>query len=63
VRVIVDRELCGRNAICMGIAPDVFSIGDDDQLHVLVTEVTPDQKEDVLDAVATCPNRALRTVD
>jgi ferredoxin len=31
VRVEVDYALCESNAVCMGIIPEVFDIGDDDQ--------------------------------
>ena len=59
VRVVVDHELCGLNAICMGIAPEVFEVGQDDRLHVLTDRPTPGQEADVRDAAASCPNRAI----
>ena len=35
MRVVVDYDLCESNAICMGIAPEVFEVRDDDFLYVL----------------------------
>lgn len=34
-RVVVNLNLCESNALCMGVAPDVFEVGDDDLLRVL----------------------------
>ena len=34
-KVVVDFDLCEANAVCMGIAPEVFEVADDDVLHVL----------------------------
>jgi ferredoxin len=30
VRVIVDRDRCEGNAVCLGIAPDIFELDDED---------------------------------
>jgi ferredoxin len=35
MRVVVDDELCESNALCMGVAPEVFELSDDDLLYVL----------------------------
>jgi ferredoxin len=35
MRVVVDDELCESNALCMGVAPEVFELRDDDLLYVL----------------------------
>ena len=35
MRVVVDYDLCESNAVCMGIAPDIFEVRDDDFLYVL----------------------------
>ena len=41
MRVVVDYDLCESNAVCMGIAPEVFEVRDDDFLYVLQDE--PDE--------------------
>ena len=30
----VDRDLCEANAVCCGLAPDVFELDDDEQLVI-----------------------------
>jgi ferredoxin len=57
--VAVDRDECEANAVCVGIAPDVFELDDDEQLHILVAEVPADRAEQVRQAVDSCPKRAL----
>ena len=34
-KVVVDFDVCESNAICMGIAPEVFEVRDDDFLYIL----------------------------
>ena len=45
--------------MCMGIIPEVFHLDDEDMLHVLQPEVTPDNEEQVRDAVRQCPRQAI----
>jgi ferredoxin len=47
MRIEVDWDLCESNAVCMGILPDVFQVGDDDMLTVLKPEVTPENEAQV----------------
>lgn len=58
-RVVVD-DLCESNAVCMGIAADVFEVGDDDELHLLVAEPDESRRQRVQTAVECCPKQALR---
>ncbi|MFC9892751.1 ferredoxin [Nocardia sp. NPDC127579] len=60
MKVAVDFDQCEANGICVGFAPDVFELDDEDQLHVLVDDVPADQLEVVRDAVAQCPKAALK---
>jgi ferredoxin len=46
----------------MGIAPEVFLLGDDDMLTVLQPEVTPENEELVREAVRQCPRQAISIV-
>jgi ferredoxin len=59
MRVEVDRDLCESNAVCIGIAPDVFELGDDDLATISVDEVPPDREDAVREAVMLCPKIAL----
>ncbi|BBX13502.1 MULTISPECIES: ferredoxin [Mycobacteriaceae] len=62
-KVVVDYGLCEANAICMGINPDVFHLDDDDTLHILQPDITPETENDVLEAVRRCPRQALSIVE
>jgi ferredoxin len=55
----VDRDLCEANAVCCGLAPDVFELDDDEQLVLKVTEPADDQLPKVQKAVERCPKNAL----
>ncbi len=59
MRVIVDYDLCESNAVCMGIAPDIFEVRDDDFLYVLVEEPAEDRREAVEEAIRRCPKQAI----
>ncbi|HEY9524290.1 MAG TPA: ferredoxin [Thermopolyspora sp.] len=59
MRVKVDHLICEANAICMGLAPEVFQLDDDDQLHILLPEPPPELRDRVRQAVRSCPKAAL----
>jgi ferredoxin len=59
MKVDVDFELCESNGVCMGIIPEVFHLGDDDQLTVLKPEVTPQEEPRVREMVRQCPRQAI----
>ena len=58
-RIVVDRDLCESNAVCVRTAPELFVIDDSDKLHLLVEPPAPDQMDKALAAVRRCPKRAL----
>jgi ferredoxin len=59
MKVVADWDECEANAICTGIAPDVFELDDDDNLHLLKTEIPVADEERVRRAINSCPKRAL----
>jgi ferredoxin len=59
MQVVVNRDLCEANAVCCGLAPDVFELDDDEQLVIKTPEVPEDLRERVEKAVARCPKNAL----
>jgi ferredoxin len=61
--IVVDRDLCDSHGICVSNAPDVFEIGDGDQLRILVPHPTPAQLPGVRTAVSKCPKGALSLAD
>ncbi|WP_039794905.1 ferredoxin [Nocardia araoensis] len=60
MKISVDPDQCEANGICVGIAPDVFELDDEDVLHIQDADVPSDRLADVQDAVAQCPKAALR---
>ncbi|MEM9134509.1 MAG: ferredoxin [Actinomycetota bacterium] len=63
MKIVVDFDLCESNAVCMGIAPDVFEVRDDDFLYVL-NETPPDElHEMVRESAERCPKQAITFED
>jgi ferredoxin len=63
MRVVVDFDLCESNALCMGLAPEVFEVREDDLLYVLDENPPEGLREKVEAAVRTCPKNAISIVD
>jgi ferredoxin len=59
MRVVVDFDLCESNALCMGVAPEVFEVRDDDLLYILDENPPEALREKVEAAVRTCPKNAI----
>lgn len=63
MKVSVDYDLCESNAICMGIAPEVFEVRDDDILYIIDENPPEELRERVEEAVRRCPKQALTLED
>jgi ferredoxin len=63
MRVVVDFDLCESNALCMGIAPEVFEVRDDDLLYVIDEHPPEALRDRVEQAVRTCPKNAISIED
>jgi ferredoxin len=63
MRVVVNFDLCESNALCMGVAPEVFEVRDDDLLYVLNENPPEELREKVLAAVRVCPKNAISIED
>jgi ferredoxin len=59
MRIVVDKDLCEGNAVCMKVAPEVFVVGDDDQARILIERPDEDLREKVEAAVRRCPRQAI----
>jgi ferredoxin len=62
-RIIVDFDLCESNALCMGVAPEVFEVRDDDFLYVLDETPGEELRAKVEQAVRVCPKQAIKIVE
>jgi ferredoxin len=60
MEVKVDFDRCEANGVCVGVAPEVFDLDDDDNL--IVTQPVGEDPETVKlmeEAVSMCPRAAL----
>ncbi|WUH97104.1 ferredoxin [Spirillospora sp. NBC_00431] len=63
MRVRVDPLVCEANGVCAGLAPEVFDLDDEDELHILEPDVPPEERDRVRHAVRSCPKAALTLED
>jgi ferredoxin len=63
MRVVVDFDLCQSNALCMGVAPEVFEVRDDGFLYVLDETPPESLRKKVEEAVRMCPVQAITLED
>ncbi len=59
MKVVVDYDLCESNAVCMGIAPEVFEVRDDDLLYLLDENPPEEMRPKIEEAVRSCPKQAI----
>ncbi len=59
MRVVVDFDKCKSNAVCMGVAPEVFEVRDDNFLYILQDEPPEALRPKVDQAVRDCPTNAI----
>jgi ferredoxin len=59
MKIKVDYDLCEANAVCMKVAPEVFKVDDNDELHILDEAL----RGKIEEAVRRCPRQALALED
>ncbi len=59
MKVVVDFDRCESNALCMGIAPEVFEVREDDFLYILDEHPPEAMRAQLEDAVLACPTHAI----
>lgn len=63
MKVIVDFDRCESNAVCMGVAPEVFEVRDDDYLYILDENPAEALRPKVEEAARSCPKAAITIED
>ncbi|MBA4023112.1 ferredoxin [Williamsia soli] len=63
MKIKADFDLCESNGVCVGMAPDVFDLDDDDYLVILESDVSEDRREEMRQVVGSCPKSALSIED
>ena len=63
MKIVVDRSRCSSIGLCEATAPDIFEIGADGALRILMSEVPEDRRTDLEQACENCPTQALSIED
>jgi ferredoxin len=63
MRVVVNFDTCNSNAVCMGIAPEVFEVRDDGFLYILDENPPEELRSKVEQAVLECPTQSITLED
>jgi ferredoxin len=63
MRIALDTGRCSSIGLCEATAPDIFEIGPDGALHILVSEIGEDRRADLEQACENCPTQALSIID
>ena len=59
MKIVVDLNQCDLHGLCVEAAPEVFEIGDDGVLHVLIEAPDQSLRAKVDRAVRECPTGAI----
>ncbi|HEY0537024.1 MAG TPA: ferredoxin [Actinoallomurus sp.] len=62
MRIIVDGTRCTGLGMCESVAPGVFEVNDDGEMELRTATAPGERLVEVEQAVACCPNEALRLV-
>jgi ferredoxin len=64
MKVLVDMELCDGHGTCIDACPEVFDMGDDDDVVTVLDDSPDDSLRPKLErAVAVCPKAAISLPD
>jgi ferredoxin len=63
MRVSVDYDLCEANQVCVRCCSEVFQVGEDERLNVLMDPIPEQFRPGVEKAVRACPRQALTLQD
>lgn len=63
MKIVVDRDLCESNALCVAACPEVFKMNEEDALVLLIEKPDENLRHDVQAAVNVCPRLALSIVE
>lgn len=63
MKVVVDRSKCSSIGLCEATAPDIFRIGADGALEILIDDIPADRRIDLEQACENCPTQALSIRD
>ncbi|MBM3240482.1 ferredoxin [Candidatus Poribacteria bacterium] len=60
MKVTVDEDLCTACGLCVNTCPEVFDLGDDDDVAQVKMDVVPEEFEELCEQAADeCPSEAI----
>ena len=59
MKIVVDKSKCSSIGLCESTAPDIFEIGPDGALHILIEDIPAERRRDLEQACENCPTQAL----
>ena len=67
MKVVVDLALCQGHSVCLGEAPEVFAVLEEDdgypQVKVLLENPPEELREKVMTAARYCPNHVITVLE
>ena len=63
MKVVVDYDKCDANAVCVGIAPELFEVRGDNFLYILQENPPEELRAKLEQAVRMCPTQAISIED
>jgi ferredoxin len=60
--ISANRDLCDGYGNCVFVAPEIFTLDNQDRVMLLHTTVDQSSRDEILLAIAECPTRALALV-
>lgn len=59
MKLIILQDRCVGHGLCEAVAPEVFTVGDEGLTHLLVDEMSDQERKLAKQAVDACPSSAL----
>jgi ferredoxin len=59
MKIVVDRTKCSSIGLCEATAPDIFEIGSDGALNILIDDIPESRRVELEQACENCPTQAL----
>jgi ferredoxin len=59
MKVVVNFDTCQSNAVCVGIAPEVFEVRDDGFLYILDEHPPESLRQKLEESVRACPTQSI----
>jgi ferredoxin len=63
MKVTVDEDRCAGHGMCLTLCPEIFELNDDGWAVASPEEVPAELESAARDAIANCPEKAIREID